>query len=291
MFKSSNFTNAEQISLAKEIAIIGVQATPFSSLLMAKGNIEKALSTVYTWREKTLDSTDDLSAVEGEDTTVFFESAKAELSNILEIFKKGASISGTAVAMKSSQLAEEVNDRLLELKINMEKKFINGLKADGSVTPFKRQLSGLIEMADATNAITQTGGAVVEQTIKDVMKNLWNQDLAEGTYYALVNADIKEDIDAIYKDRYNYNHVTTNFGLLVDSVSTNYGTVNFILSKHVPVDKMVVFNDSYVDLAYLREPYFEALAKTGDSTKGHVIAEATLKVGSKKGVAVVTVTA
>lgn len=289
MFESTNFTNAERISLAQEIAVIGVQATPLTSMLMAKGNIEKALSTVYTWREKTLDNTDDLSAVEGEDTTVFFESARAELSNILEIFKKGASISGTAIAMKSTQLAEEVNDRLLELKINMEKKFINGLKADGSVTPFKRQLSGLIEFADPSNAVSVTG-TVTEDKIKEVMRNLWNQDLAEGTYYALVNADIKEQIDAIYKDRYNYNHVTTNFGLLVDSVATNYGTLNFVLSKHVPVDKMVVFNDGYVNLAYLREPHFEPLAKTGDSVKGQVIAEATLKVASPKAVAVVTVT-
>ncbi|MEQ2466173.1 SU10 major capsid protein [Niallia hominis] len=288
MFKSSNFTNLEQISLAKEIALIGVQATPLTSLLMSKGNIEKALSTVYTWREKTLDNAEDLSAVEGSEEIVFYETARAELSNILEIFKKGASISGTAVAMKSTQFAEEVNDRLLELKINMEKKFINGLKADGSVTPFKRQLSGLIEFADATNAVSATG-AVTEDTVKEVMRNLWNQDLAEGTVYAFVNADIKEQIDAIYKDRYGYSHVTTNFGLLVDSINTNYGTVHFVLSKHVPADKMVVFNDSYVDLAYLREPHFEPLAKTGDNVKGQVIAEATLKVGSPKGVAVVTV--
>lgn len=288
MFKSSNFTNLEQISLAKEIALIGVQATPLTSLLMSKGNIEKALSTVYTWREKTLDNAEDLSAVEGSEDIVFYETARAELSNILEIFKKGASISGTAVAMKSTQFAEEVNDRLLELKINMEKKFINGLKADGSVTPFKRQLSGLIQFADATNAVSATG-AVTEDTVKEVMRNLWNQDLAEGTVYAFVNADIKEQIDAIYKDRYGYSHVTTNFGLLVDSINTNYGTVHFVLSKHVPADKMVVFNDSYVDLAYLREPHFEPLAKTGDNVKGQVIAEATLKVGSPKGVAVVTV--
>ncbi|MBB2482977.1 DUF5309 domain-containing protein [Bacillus sp. APMAM] len=288
MFKSTNFTNAEQISLAKEIAVIGVQATPFTSMLMAKGNIEKALSTVYTWREKTLDKTDDLSAVEGEDTTVFYESARAELNNILQIFKKGASISGTAIAMKSTQFAEEVNDRLLELKINMEKKFINGLRNDGSTAPFKRQLSGLIEMADPSNAVSVTG-SVTEDDIKKVMRNLWNQDLAEGQVYAFVNADIKEQIDAIYKDKYGYTHVTTSFGLLVDSINTNYGTVNFVLSKHVPADKIVVFNDSYVDLAYLREPHFEPLAKNGDAIRGQVIAEATLKVGSKKGVAVVTV--
>lgn len=290
MLTSTNFTSSESISLSKEIAIIGVQATPLTSMLMAKGNIEKALSTVYSWREKTLDATEDISALEGEDTTVFFESARAELNNILEIFKKGATISGTAIAMKNNQFAGEVNDRLLELKINIEKKLINGVKADGSLTPFKRQMSGLIEFADASNAVTQTGGAVVEQTIKDVMFNLWNQSLAEGQYFALVNAEIKEDVDAIYKDRYSYNHVTTNFGLLVDSVSTNYGTLNFVLSKHTPVDKMVVFNDSYVDLAYLREPHFEPLAKTGDSVKGQVVAETTLKMGSKKAVAVVTVT-
>lgn len=289
MFKSTNFTNAERISLANEIAVIGVQSTPLTSMLMAKGNIEKALSTVYTWREKTLDNTDDLSAVEGEDTTVFFESARAELSNILEIFKKGASISGTAAAMKSTQLAEEVNDRLLELKINMEKKFINGLRNDGSTAPFKRQLSGLIEFADPSNAVS-VKDTVTEDTIKQIMRNLWNQDLAEGTYYALVNADIKEQIDSIYKDKYGYNHVTTNFGLVVDSINTNYGIVNFVLSKHVPADKIVVFNDSYVDLAYLREPHFEPLAKTGDNVKGQVIAEATLKVASPKGVGVVTVT-
>jgi hypothetical protein len=225
MFKSTNFTNAEQISLSKEIALIGVQATPFTSMLMAKGNIEKALSTVYTWREKTIDNAEDLSAVEGEDTTVFYESAKAELSNVLEIFKKGASISGTALAMKSNQFASEVNDRLLELKINMEKKFINGLKADGSVAPFKRQMSGLIELADPTNDVAVTG-AVTEDKVKEVMRNLWNQDLAEGSYYALVGADIKEQIDAIYKDRYSYQHKTTSFGLLVDEIATTMEMCN-----------------------------------------------------------------
>ena len=52
---------------------------------------------------------------------------------------------------------------------------------------------------------------------------------------------------------------------------------------------MVVFNDAYLNLVYLREPAFEPLAKTGDSVKGQVIAEATLKVASPKAVAVVTV--
>jgi hypothetical protein len=286
MFKSTNFTQSELVNLSKEIAVVGVQATPLTSLLLSKG-AEKATSTIYTWREKTLSHDEDISAVEGEDTTVFTESGRRELNNVLEIFKKGVSVSGTAIAMQSNQFASEVNDRLLELKVNMEKKLINGVKDDGS-TSGKRKMSGLIEFADAANAVNVTG-TVTEDHVKQVMRNLWNQDLAEGTYYALVNADIKEQIDAIYKDRYSYQHKTTNFGLIVDSIETNYGTLNLVLSKHVPADKMVVFNDAYINLVYLREPAFEPLAKTGDSVKGQVIAEATLKVASPKAVAVVTV--
>lgn len=288
MFKSTNFTNAELVNLSKEIAVVGVDYTPLTSLLLAKGKVEKATSTIYTWRERSLVHDEDISAVEGEDTTVFVESGRRELNNVLEIFKKGVSVSGTAIAMQSNQLNAEVSDRLLELKINLEKKLINGIRSDGSTAPFKRQMSGLIEFADPANAVNVTG-AVTEDDVKQAMRNLWNQDLAEGTYYALTNADIKEQIDNIYKDRYSYQHKTTNFGLVVDSIETNYGTLNLILSKHVPADKMILFNDAYINLVYLREPAFEPLAKTGDSVKGQVIAEATLKVGSPKAVAVVTV--
>lgn len=295
MFTSSNFTDSEKVSLSKEIALIGVQATPLTSMLMAKGDIEKALSTVYSWREKTLDTTADISAAEGAETSVFYESARAELSNILEIFKKGASVSGTALAMGANQLAEEVNDRLLELKINIENKLINGLKNTGSVDPFIRKMGGLIEWVHEDNDIDKDaeGNSITkvdEKCIKAVMKALWEQDLAEGEYYALINADLKEQVDDVYKDKYGYAHKTNDFGLVVNSIDTNYGTLNFVLSKHVPDDKIVVFNDAYVDLVYLREPHFEPLAKTGDSVKGQVVAEATLKVGSSKAVAVLTVT-
>ncbi len=88
-------------------------------------------------------------------------------------------------------------------------------------------MSGIIEFADASNAVT---GVVNEELIKTAMRNLWNQDLAEGTYYLFTNADGKEAIDAIYGDKYSYQHKETNFGLLVDSINTNYGTVNVVLS-------------------------------------------------------------
>lgn len=287
MFKSTNFTDAERISLAKELAVIGVDDTPLSSILLAKG-VEKATSTIYTWREKSFSHDEDISAEEGSETTVFQKSAKRELHNVLQILKKAASVSGSALAMKNTQFSEEISDRLFELKINMEKQLINSLKDTGEVSGI-RKMSGLIEFADPSNVVNVTG-AVTEDTVKEIMRNLWDQSLVGGKYFALVNADIKEQIDAIYKDRYNYNDVTTEFGLTVSAIRTNYGTLNMILDKFVPQDKIVTFNDNYTSLAFLREPAFEPLAKVGDSVRGQVVGEVTLKVASPKAVGVATVT-
>lgn len=283
---NTSFTTLENVDLAKELALIGVQATPLTSLLLSKGNVEKAMATVYTWREKTLDSTENIAFEEGSETTVFQESVRRELSNILQIFKKAVSISGTADAIQGERFSEEVADRLLELKINLEKTLINGIKDDGSVSGI-RKMSGLVEFADTANNVMGSQGQVYDLVL-DGMQKLWKQDLAEGQHYLFVNADTKEYLDKAFRQNYSYQHKTTDFGLVVETVQTNYGQVNVVLSKHVPETKMVLFNDSYVDIVRLREATFEPLAKTGDNTKGQIVGEYSIKVGSPKAIAVIT---
>lgn len=128
MFTSDNFTAGEKVDLSNELALIGAADTPLTSLLLGAGKSEKATSTIFSYIEKTLDETSDLSAKEGSDDLVVAQSARAQLSNVLQIFKKGAQVSGSALAMKSTQFSEEINDRLLELKMNMENTFFNSAK-------------------------------------------------------------------------------------------------------------------------------------------------------------------
>lgn len=290
MFSSDNFTAAEKVDLSKELALIGAEDTPLTSLLLGAGKSEPATSTVFSYIEKMLDETSDISAKEGSDDLVVAESARAQLSNIEQIFKKGAQVTGSALASKSTQFSEEINDRLLELKMNMENALFNSTKNDGSATPFIRRMGGLIEQADATNAVPVTG-SLTEANIKQAMKNLWLKKLVPGNYFAFVNADLKDQIDSLYESQVRYNQpITSPFGTLVNQIQTNYGVLNFVLDRHVPADKIVTVNDAYLAIAFLRAPHFEPLAKTGDSIKGQVIAEATLKIASPKAVAVTTVT-
>ncbi|MDN4070858.1 DUF5309 family protein [Paenibacillus vini] len=296
MFKSTNLTAGEKISLVNEIAKIGVQDTPLTSLLMAKGLVGKANGTVQTWREKNLDTTTDIGAVEGSENPVFYESARAELNNILEIFSKGVSISGTQNAInitgQGNVFSGEVADRLLEVKVGIEKAITSGTRNDASTAPFIRRMDGIEKFAHASNLLTgAASGAITEDEIKNTVKKLWVQGNQSGEYFALVNADLKEKIDGLYKGSYSYIAQQNVFGLIVDTIRTNYGSINFILSRHASIDKMTIFDVGVLSLDYLRQPEFEALAKVGDSYRGLVTAEATLRVGSKKAVAQYTLKA
>lgn len=234
MFKFSNLTSSEKISLSKELAVVGVQSTPFSSLLLQNGKTEKANGAIHSWRCRSLDETSDISVAESSETSTFFESARAELSNCLEILKKGVSCSGTVNAINvdgvGNIFASEVNDRLLELKINLENKLINGVKDDGSTSGI-RKMDGILQFVDSGNAVTgATTNTITEAEIKSTVKKLWDAGLLSGSYFGLVNSSIKEMIDELYKDSYRYVAQQNIFGLTADVVRTNYGDLNLFLA-------------------------------------------------------------
>lgn len=287
MLDTTKLTTQENISLEKEIAIVAPIDTPFTTLLLANGRQKNATAKIHTWREKSLNLTDDISVAEGAEATNFAEGVRAELNNVMEIFMKSAKVSGTAQATGAvgDLFSEEINDRLAELKVNIEKRLITGVKDDGSVSGI-RKMNGILQFVHPDNKITgETAGVITEAEVKGLARKLWEKGVSSGEIYALVNADIKEQIDEIYKDRYNYQAQTNEFGLVVQTIDTNYGRLNFVLNRHVPADKIIAFDLNAVAVAFLRQPVFELLGKTGDSIQGQVIAEATLEVGSTKAVA------
>lgn len=293
MLDTTKLTAQENISLAKEISLVAPIDTPFATLLLANGKQKPSTAKIHTWREKSLNLTDDVSVAEGSDATNFAESGRAELNNVMEIFMKSAKVSGTAQATGAvgDLFTAEVNDRLAEVKVNIEKRLIGGVKDDGSVSGI-RKMDGILGFVDPDNKIVgETAGVVTEAEVKQLARKLWEKGVSSGEVYALVNADIKEQIDEIYKDRYNYVAKTNEFGLVVQTIDTNYGRINFVLDRHMPVDKIVAFDLNAVSVAFLREPAFELLGKTGDAIAGQVVAEGTIEVASKKAVAEYTLKA
>ena len=288
--KTTDLTASENIDLTEEISLIAPADTPLFSFLMQKGLHDKATGKVVSWRERTLATDLDLSAVEGADATEFNKSGRAEKNNQQELFINPVAISGTALASEitgvSDLMAEEVNDRLTELKVAIEKSILNGKLKDGSTTPFKRKMQGLQNFVTADNKVKNA--TLTEKALKDTVKKLWDNGLGSNEFYALVNADLKEEIDKIYKDSYHYVAETNEFGIVVTKINTNYGVINLILDRHMDTDKIIVFDPEFIRLSFLRQPQFEELGKTGDSEKGQVLSEVSLKVLNEKAVAMFT---
>lgn len=290
MIKTSNFTTHENIDLSKEIALVAPTDTPFTTLLLNKKLVETAGSVTINWREKTLDDTEDISKIEGHTPDTFVSSARAEKSNVMEIFSKAVQVSGSAQASNvvgiNDLFASEINDRLTELKVNIEKKVLAPTNFnDGSQVPYIRRMKSIFEQVDPDNVV-EIETAPTQNDFKAVVKKLWDAGLGSNEFYCFVNADYKEIIDGFYANQINYNMPMDTFGFIANKIITNYGIVNVVLNRHMPVDKILVIDPAYLRLVYLRKPAFEMLAKDGDNLKGMVITECSLKVLNSKAVAV-----
>lgn len=147
-------------------------------------------------------------------------------------------------------------------------------------------MQGLLGFAHADNTIKADSFMPNFQTFA---RKLWENGLGTNEYICMINADMKEEMDDFYKSSYIYNAPISEFGIVVHKVNTNYGVVNVILNRHMPVDKAVMFDPKFIKLSFLRKPFFESLAKTGDNVKAQVITEATLKVLNEKAVAVLDI--
>lgn len=288
MIKTTDFTALENIDLSKEIGLIAPTDTPFYTLLLSKNLVDATTSKITTWREKTLDNTDDISVIEGSTIDNIVASQRAEKNNVCQIFMKGVSVSGTASASGITGIpnlfASEINDRLTEMKVSIEKQLINGQKNDGSSAPYIRKMDGI--MSFALDAQTVKGKALDETYFKQTVKKLWDAGLPSANYYCLLNADFKETIDGIYDQKYHYVAQESLFGIVTRTIQTNYGNVTLILNRHMPTDKLVIFSPEYLKVSYLRKPFHEMLGKTGDFVQGEVIAELTLKCLNQKAIAV-----
>lgn len=290
-FNSTNFTSSESVSLVNEMALVGVQDAPLVQLLTKMGHIGRATGRIQSWVERTLDTSNAANKPEGEDPITGVYTDRRELNNALEILSKASKVSGTAQAIENGILAEEIQMRLIEVKRSLNRELISSVYSEGSTG--NRSMRGLVNWVTAENKVTAP--AVTEQAIKDGMRVLYTNGTNYGSVIAIVDADTKEAIDELFKDRISYQHnvdipvAGVHMGVVVSSFTTNFGTVYFMVDRDAPADTITFANADFLYIDYLRAPHYEPTAKTGDASGGFVIAEATLRVMSPKAVSQVVI--
>ena len=285
MVKRSSFLENEVVDLTEEIKLVSPTDTPLTTMLMARGQVEKATDITVTWRERELNTNRGTLKLEGADAGEVITSTRGSLNNVCQIIEKVTQVSGTARALKPKGIGDtfdaEVQDRLIETKRDLEWYFLNGVKTlESDGTP--RQMAGLMNLVNANNVVT-TAGALKEDHILDALQKMWDKG-AQGEYFAFVNATQKRAINAIAKAEGNVRWVMDNgsvankYGIAVSQIVTDFGTVNLVLDRYMENNGILILDMDEVRIAELRPTFYEDLPKAGDYFKGHIINESTIKL-------------
>ena len=295
-FNTDNFTEGQGLSLDQEMKAIGVTETPVLSYILALGNTKKATGRIHSWITRELDNTDSSAKPEGENPlSNFVTSQRKQLNSPLEIFSKGTSISRTADDIENSAFAREIADRLVELKREMNRKLILGTANDGS-NGAPRTMKGLMSYLQAANTVEAT--SLTEAAIKSGLKVLYDNGTNTGTnIVGICNIDTKEMVDAIYENKFSYtknvdvSFGANAFGMRLDTLQSNYaGSVRFLVDRNMPDGTIVFANADYLSAAFLRQPTYFELARTGDvSRTGYIVSEFTLQLDAAEAVSQVKI--
>ena len=284
MVKRDDFLTNEVVDLTEEIKLTSPTDTPLTTLLMGRGAVVPAKDITVTWREKQLNSTRGTLKLEGADAGNPIQSIRGSISNYCQIIEKVTQVSGTARALNPLGIGDafdsEVNDRLIETKRDLEWYFLNGTKtAEADSTP--RQMNGLLNLVNASNAVNAQGYTFDEDLILDGLQGMWDHG-AQGEYYAFVNANVKRLINAFSKLGNMRVNIDTGvelvYGVAVAKIESDFGTIRLVLDRHMPTDALLAVDLEQVEIAELRPTFYEDLPKAGDYFKGHIINESTIKL-------------
>jgi hypothetical protein len=258
----------------------------------------KASSVSHEWQTDGLDTPSSANAhIEGDDTIAGAITPTVRLRNTCQIFKKSVTIPGTLEATTRAGRGREIAyQKMLKakaMKTDMEMSaFANQARVDGDDNTARR-LAGVPAWlttntsfgggagADPVTigATARTDGnqrAFTDVLLDEVLTAIWtNSGLSPDCVYlgafnkaaaSGFTASRNLDIDAASKKLVN----------TIEVYEYDFGSVAFKPNRHVRArDAVVVRNDMW-SWAELRPMFDEELAKTGDSKKMHIVAEATL---------------
>lgn len=269
----------KQLDLAKELVLLDNVNMPFTSLLLKNSQI--VTSTTVNWDYKNLDSTKGL-AIEGSDVSKFEKTNRATgNSNIVQLLRKAVNVSDTAQAVSAEHItdlfAQELNDRMLEIKRDLEYYLINGVKDDG-LTGNARQMNGLLKFVEADNKLTKAKIDMI--TLQAMAKKMKIAGTASQNMVLLCDYNTFDVVADLFVDKTMYAGVTNEFGSPVQKLNLTYGAIVPYVIDNMPADTALMVNMDFLKLGILqgRGLAYSELAKTGSSTKGMIEMENTLKV-------------
>lgn len=294
--KKTSVNNLEYLDISPAINAMQVPNTPFLSYLLGAGKTAPAGSTEIKWREYEINSDDSSEQLEGGEYKDA-ESGRNWISNYQEIFRKSTSVSGTLDAINVNGIGSELNNQValrgMEMKIDLNRKLITGVKTN-EVGSVGRKMNGILNLINAGNKVeTAAAGAVTRKDIDNMFRVMFNKGYM-GEKLCLVSPDMQDlmtdELDGKSTKIVQFGDVMT-FGLQLGKIVSNYGTGVALIEPALPVGTIAALDTNYLRLRPLREWRAEELAKTTDSRRVGLVGEYSLEYNASNSGAILNLKA
>lgn len=291
--KKTSTNNLEYLDISPAINAMQVPNTPFLSYLLGAGKTAPANSTEIKWREYDINGDDSSEQLEGGEYKDA-ESDRKWYSNFEEIFRKATSVSGTLDAIKvngvGNELTNQVGLRGMEMKIDLNRKLITGVKAGENATK-GRQMNGILNLINTGNkVVAAAAGTVTRKDIDKMFRVMFDKGYM-GEKLCLISPDMQDlmtdEIDGKTTKIAQFGDKVT-FGLQIGNIVSNYGTGIALIEPALPVGTIAAVDTNYLKLRPLREWRAEELAKTNDSRRIGIVGEYSLEYNASNSGAILT---
>jgi hypothetical protein len=286
--------------LSNEIYMISPEDTPFMSAI-GRGS---ASSVFHEWQSDALSAVDRTNwQLEGDDVSPATSAPTTRIGNYCQISRKSWAITGTQEVVekagRSSEASYQKAKRGKELRIDIEAIALNTQGYSAGATDAVRKARGL-ESWLATNTRRGTGGADATgaiyapadatagdmRTFTEALLVALLQDMrvAGAKGKLIMTGPVNRNRVSQFTGRANTRHVVDSPERLQGTASlyaSDYGNLKVVDNLWQRERSVFVLDPEYASIDYLRPIGSENLAKIGDSIRGYMLAEWTLKVDNE----------
>jgi hypothetical protein len=274
----------EREDILDEIQDISPDDNPLTSTL----GTEAVSATVHQWAEKytSRDTSTDASQ-QGDENEFADLDVPTMRSNLTQIIKKPFAATETEIVVDKvsprDAYARELKYAMRRLKNSMEFAVIRGSVVSGAsgvaavMSGFINQVTGI-----GSSSLRPSGTSMTETELNDQFTTSWNATDSFVADMILVSGALKRDISLLTAG--NIRNVAAGDKRLTRAVSvyeSDFGIHEIKAHKDMPSAStttghgLLMIRKELCKIGYLRMPKHKPNAVTGDSRKGHVVAELT----------------
>ena len=225
---------------------------------------------------------------EGADPLAMRATDRTNPFNYTQIGQEGVQVSRTERKRQVYGVADEytyqVQKKFKELAIRMEKALTYGQRYQSGA---KRAMGGLFYFVTTNSRSGVVANA--KSLVNSLVRDCYTAGGTPTTLYVspAVKAALSANIDPTLRRTTGED---TQVGFVVDRILTDFGLIDVITDRHFPTTKGLLLQEEF-DKRRVFDGYFhEALAQTGDATKGEIVGEYSLEVKNQAAQGVLTLT-